>query len=141
TCAARTRALLAARAGVRHAPEHPTTRLLGTALLLSALLATGLVRLMSPPAQASIPQQGAWEVLGPAEYISPVGLTADSQGNLYLVDAAYHHVYKIAPDGTRLASFGVRGNGPGQFERPSAIALDDLGDIYVADTANSRIQK
>jgi hypothetical protein len=136
------RVLLSARAGVRGGGGPPLHWLQGGVALLALLLVVaGLVRQAGVAGEPTVTGQGVWKVLGGAAFFSPVGLAADRFGNLYVVDAASFHIYKLAPDGTLLATFGTRGSAPGQFDRPTAIALDPIGNLYVADTANSRIEK
>lgn len=88
---------------------------------------------------------------GPSQFASPLDMTLDAQGNLYVVDSLNHRIQKIAPDGTA-QTFGEQGNDQGQFANPRSadydlndgpwgIAVDGQGNIYVADTWNHRIQK
>ncbi|HEX6652421.1 MAG TPA: 6-bladed beta-propeller [Thermoleophilaceae bacterium] len=72
---------------------------------------------------------------------TPVGLTADADGNLYVAEANNNRVQKFSPTGTPLASFGSSGFGDGQFHIPEDVALDAAGNVYVADGYNNRIQK
>src|SRR5262249_20206392 len=89
--------------------------------------------------------RGVWKIINGPSFLSPVGLVVNRQGDLYVADAANHHIYKLAPDGRLLATLGSEGPAPGQFERPTALALDAIGDAHVAgtadDTANNRVQK
>ncbi|HEY0584030.1 MAG TPA: hypothetical protein VGE94_17740, partial [Chloroflexota bacterium] len=123
-----------------------------TAPLVSALaaLAVGVVvvvlggwsmRHLAGGNDAVAARAGRWQTFGSTAFVSPVGLAQDGAGNLYVVDAGSHHVYKLAADGSLLATFGSHGTAAGQFERPTAVALDAIGNLFVADTANSRIQK
>jgi uncharacterized protein (TIGR03663 family) len=88
---------------------------------------------------------------GPSQFSSPLDMTLDAQGNLYVVDSLNHRVQKVAPDGTA-QTFGEQGSDKGQFANPHSadydvndgpwgIAVDEQGNIYVADTWNHRIQK
>jgi hypothetical protein len=141
-CAARLRVLLCARAGVRRRPEQAVTRPYGLAVVLVLAVLGGVARLLVPLNEpAPLPTTGVWRVFASQQFVSPLGMAADGDGNLYVADAGTHKVHKLAADGTVLASWGGRGTGPGQFERPAAVALDSEGNVFVADTANSRIQK
>lgn len=71
----------------------------------------------------------------------PVGLAvSDALRRLYVVDREGHRVVVFGLDGTRLFSFGRRGNGDGQFNIPLDVALDVAGRVYVLDSGNFRIQ-
>ena len=63
-------------------------------------------------------------------------IRADSQGNIWLVDAAGHVIYKTNQDGKelmRLGTRGVAGAGPSHFNLPTDIAFGPNGDLYVTD--------
>ena len=60
----------------------------------------------------------------------------DPQGNLWIVDAAGHVVYKLNPEGKelmRLGTRGVSGTGPSTFNLPTDVAFAPNGDLYVSD--------
>ncbi len=50
-------------------------------------------------------------------------------------------VQKFSPDGTFLAAFGERGNGPGQFTYVTAVAVAEDGSVFAADFGNNRITR
>jgi uncharacterized protein (TIGR03437 family) len=83
-----------------------------------------------------------------AQVGNPVGLTVDSAGNIYTVDASAR-VRQVYPNGliATVAGNGLRGySGDGGLatqallNAPSAIALGNNGNLYVADTGNSAIR-
>jgi streptogramin lyase len=60
----------------------------------------------------------------------------DPQGNIWIVDAPGHVVYKLNPDGKeimRLGTKGTSGTGPNAFNLPTDVAFAQNGDIYVTD--------
>jgi DNA-binding beta-propeller fold protein YncE len=60
----------------------------------------------------------------------------DPQGNIWVVDAGGHVVYKMNPSGKeimRLGTRGVSGAGPRNFNLPTDVAFAPNGDIYVSD--------
>lgn len=78
----------------------------------------------------------------------PVGLTFDSQGNLYVADSYNHAVRKIQANGTVTT---VTGNGtPGSangvgtsatYDQPWAVAFDTAGNLFITDRYNHLIRK
>ena len=60
----------------------------------------------------------------------------DPQGNVWVVDAAGHVIYKLNPAGRELMRLGTRGAvgaGPSHFNLPTDIAFGPGGDLYVTD--------
>jgi sugar lactone lactonase YvrE len=84
-----------------------------------------------------------------ARFDTPMGVTVDAAGNLYVADMRNGIIRKISPDGLatnwagRAGNFGSS-NGPlsdARFAWPQAVAVDTSGAFYVADTANAVIRK
>jgi DNA-binding beta-propeller fold protein YncE len=69
----------------------------------------------------------------------------DPAGNIWVVDAGGHIVYKMDQDGKvilRLGRQGVAGTGPNNFNLPTDVAFAPNGDLYVSDGyANPRVVK
>ena len=83
-----------------------------------------------------------------ARFNTPLGITIDSAGNLYVADTLNLRIRKITPAGvvTTLAGSGGRGleNGTAlqaSFNNPYGIAVDKAGNVFVADRANELIRK
>jgi len=70
----------------------------------------------------------------------PSDIAMDAPGNIYILDSANHRVQKFSPEGTYLATFGRRGQGPGEFYNPDSFDIDDHGFFYVMDANQYRIQ-
>jgi DNA-binding beta-propeller fold protein YncE len=63
------------------------------------------------------------------------------EGDIYISDGYGNaKVYKFAPDGRMITSWGSPGTDPGQFNLPHNICCDAHGRVYVADRENHRIQ-
>ncbi len=84
---------------------------------------------------------------GSAQFYWPVGVAADTQGFLFVVDYSGHLLRKIAPDGnvTTLAGgapgFANGTGGAAQFLSPADVVSDSQGNLFVADYSNERIRK
>ena len=90
---------------------------------------------------------------GPANKASfnfPVGLAADSQGNLYVAEPINSIIRKISSAGivtTIAGNFGSAFSGDGgpplkaSLFLPQSVALDGSGNLYIADAGNYRIRK
>jgi streptogramin lyase len=80
-----------------------------------------------------------------SELISPVGITIDKFGNLYVVDFGF--IRKISVAGTLTTIAGgntgfLDGMGSGaMFSYPKGIAVDTFSNLYIADGNNNKIRK
>lgn len=67
----------------------------------------------------------------------------DPQGNIWVIDAPGHVVYKMSPDWKellRLGTKGTSGTGRNTFNLPTDIAFAPNGDVYVTDGyGNARV--
>jgi DNA-binding beta-propeller fold protein YncE len=77
----------------------------------------------------------------------PLGVAADSHGNVFVTDAGEGRILKIEPSGiiSVFAGNGTVGNvdGPGHlasFNRPSGLAIDHENHLFVADSLNQEIR-
>ena len=60
-------------------------------------------------------------------------VTADSDGNIYVLDRENCRIQKFDENGIYLQSIGRKGQGPGEFERPWGICFDSQRNIYVRE--------
>lgn len=77
-------------------------------------------------------------VYGPAGCTScgAHSVRVDPQGNVWLIDATGHVIYKLNPDGKeimRLGTRGVSGTSTSTFNLPTDVAFAPNGDLYVTD--------
>lgn len=99
---------------------------------------------------AGAPQSPGWHDGRGAEvqFSSPVGITIDSRGYLYVTDYANHCVREISPDGTVRTLAGApkqSGNADGfydvaRFTFPFGIVMTPHGDLLVSDSGNHTIR-
>jgi serine/threonine-protein kinase len=78
---------------------------------------------------------------GPGQFVSPIGVAVDRQGNIFVVDSYTCRIQELSPAGKLLAAWGRPGSRPGEFRNPQGIAVDPQGNVYVADSGNNRIQE
>ena len=60
----------------------------------------------------------------------------DPQGNIWIVDATGHVIYKMNPDGKEIMRLGTKGrlwSEHSTFNLPTDIAFAPNGDLYVSD--------
>ncbi len=90
---------------------------------------------------------GYTAVYGPAGCYScgVHSVRVDPQGNIWVVDATGHVVYKMNPQGRvimTLGTKGVSGISPNNFNLPTDVAFASNGDLYISDGyANPRVVK
>jgi sugar lactone lactonase YvrE len=93
---------------------------------------------------------GSTDSTGVSAYFrSPIGITIDPSGNLYVTDTGNNTIRKITPGGTTTTLAGMAGtsgtaDGTGtaaRFNSPRGITIDSSGNLYVADSGNSTIRK
>ena len=81
---------------------------------------------------------------------SPLRLTADNQGNLYIADTVNHRVRKVNTNGviTTVAGNGVSGyNGDNvaataaELSYPEGVAVDGAGNLFIVENGNNLVRK
>jgi D-alanyl-D-alanine dipeptidase len=84
-----------------------------------------------------------------ARFYYPIGVAADSTGNIYVADTENYTIRKITPAGVVTTLAGLAGStgsadGTGsaaRFNTPYGVATDSAGNVYVADSLNFAIRK
>ncbi|HYQ78803.1 MAG TPA: trypsin-like serine protease [Solirubrobacterales bacterium] len=73
---------------------------------------------------------------------TPANMATDSQGDVWIADAAENKLYEIpSSGGGPVARFGTTGSGPGQLSAPYAVAAKPSGTLLVSDRGNNRVQQ
>jgi DNA-binding beta-propeller fold protein YncE len=76
----------------------------------------------------------------PGYLTRPKGVAFDSEGNIWVVDAAFNNFQIFDPQGRILMFVGSYGSAPGTFNLPLGISIDQQDRVYVADALNARVQ-
>ncbi|MGI0070398.1 MAG: HYR domain-containing protein, partial [Nitrosopumilaceae archaeon] len=76
-----------------------------------------------------------------ASLTSPIGITIDKSGNIFLADNGNTRIVELDISGNIVTSWGSQGTGPDFFSNPRDVAVDPAGNVFVVDTDNNRIQK
>ena len=75
-----------------------------------------------------------------ARFNTPIGITIDTDDNLYVTDTYNQSIRKITPEGDVSTIVGSTPQQQ-QFNQPHGIAIDGDGNLYVTDYYNHRIRK
>jgi sugar lactone lactonase YvrE len=77
---------------------------------------------------------------GRGEFIRPLGVHVDADGDLYVADAIRGRLQKFDPAGDLVLSVGELADTPGNFVRPKHVTVDGDGIVYVVDAAFQNVQ-
>ena len=76
----------------------------------------------------------------PGSFSRPKGIGVDTEGHVYVADAAFDNFQIFDENGQILMFVGSAGTGPGYFSLPAGLFVDENDQIYIADQANQRVQ-
>ena len=78
------------------------------------------------------------------QFNRPYGVTADSNGNIWVADTYNHRVQKFDSSGNYLLTIGTTGSygsTNAKLKYPYGVTVDRHDDLYISDSSNNRIQK
>ncbi len=78
---------------------------------------------------------------GEGQFVWPVQIITDDDGNIFVSDEAIHRISRFNPDGEFASRWGTHGDGDGEFDAPNGIAFDNDGNMVVVDSKNHRVQR
>ncbi len=106
----------------------------------AASLLSGIGSLCKPGEYKYVTQWGT-SGTGNGQFGAPMGITADTAGNIYVLDRQTSKIQKFTSNGVYIAQWGGVGNGNGRFNGPYDITSDSSNNLYVQDAQNDLIQK
>jgi DNA-binding beta-propeller fold protein YncE len=74
-----------------------------------------------------------------ADLFRPKGVSADSEGHIYLADA-FHNIVQVFDREDHLLYYFGRSSGVGDFDLPGGLAIDSSDRILVVDSYHRRVQ-
>ena len=74
------------------------------------------------------------------QFVGPLGLAVDNEGNLFVTDVIRCRVQKFGPDGQFILGWGQTANTPGNFVRPKHLKTASDGITYVVDASFNNVQ-
>jgi len=80
------------------------------------------------------------QAMNPGNFVRPKGIAFDSEGNIWVADAAFNNFQIFAPTGQIRMFIGSTGIAPGQFQVPNGLYIDKNDRVYVSDQLNGRVQ-
>ena len=78
-----------------------------------------------------------------SEYLfaRPRLVATDSQGRIYVADAAYMNIRVYDASGRYIRTIGQRGRGPMEFQSFRALTVNDRDEVIVLDRTNARVTR
>ncbi|MBI2930240.1 MAG: NHL repeat-containing protein [Planctomycetes bacterium] len=76
----------------------------------------------------------------PKRLAVPVGIVADKEDRVYVLDTLRHCITLFDDDGKPIGECGGEGTSPGWFSFPFSLTRDEKGRLYVCETQQKRVQ-
>ena len=75
------------------------------------------------------------------EFAGIVDVVRAADGTIVVAESQFSNITFFSPDGTRIATSGRQGEGPGEFSRMSTLVADPEGRLLVFDRGHQRISE
>jgi len=102
---------------------------------------TGKPRVQEFTSEGTYLQQFGSEGSGVGQFIGPLGIAADANGNVWVADTGNRRIQGFNPKGERIAKFGQTGSEEGQLANPTGVAIANDGHVWVVDSKNNRVSE
>ena len=90
----------------------------------------------------TVSNDGGFDTVSNDGGFGPLGITVDSEDNVYVTDIGSHLTQKFDKDGNPIAEWGSGGITKNQkFASPRSMAVDSADNVYVVDTLGNNIEK
>jgi DNA-binding beta-propeller fold protein YncE len=76
----------------------------------------------------------------PGTFSRPKGIGIDTEGHIYVSDAAFNNVQVFDSECKLLLHFGAFGAGRADLRLPAGLYINNQNQIYIVDQFNHRIQ-
>ncbi len=76
----------------------------------------------------------------PGMFARSKGIGVDSEGHIYVADAAFNNIQIFDDKGTLLLFFGGHGSSPGKFIQVSGLGIDAQDRLYIVDGMRGVVQ-
>ncbi len=76
----------------------------------------------------------------PGMFARPKGVGVDTEGHIYVADAAFNQIQIFDQKGRLLLYFGGHGGEPGTFRQVAGLYVDDYDKVYIVDGISGSVQ-
>ena len=110
---------------------------------LTVLIGCSKQNPVSPVSQSSTAPSAPTFVTWSTLVVNPMGIAADSMGNLYVADSGENQILKFNSHGNLLAHWGKSGIHDNSlfFNQIFSLAVDSSSNLYVADAGMDKVMK
>lgn len=97
------------------------------------------IQVMDPEADYKVTQSIGHRGMKIGNTPRPKGISADSDGNIYIIESYYGYLLVFNEKGEFLLPISGQGRTLGRLDLPVGVTVDHLDRVYLADTFNGRV--